>query len=68
VPTKNVGKKSTKKVPKNVFYIHPKVVTKNIGKKTRETIFPETHELCDEKMLGKNHWKKCQKTFFILTR
>ena len=32
-------------------------------KKKRETIFPETHELCDKKMLGKNRRKKCQKNF-----
>ena len=59
---------ASEKSAKNVFYIHPKVVTKTIGKKTRETIFPETHELCDEKMLGKNRRKKCQKTFLIFTR
>ena len=33
-----------KKVRKTVFYIHTNIVTKNGGKKTRETIFPETHE------------------------
>jgi len=29
---------------KKVFYIHTDIVTKNWGKKTNETIRPETHE------------------------
>ena len=32
-----------KKVRKHYYYIHTKIVTKN-GGKTREIIFPETHE------------------------
>jgi len=43
VPAKNVGKNRRKKLRKKVFYIHTNIVTKN-GGKTRETIFPETHE------------------------
>jgi len=42
--TKNVGKKSSQKVRKSVFYIRNNIVTKKMGGKTRETIFPETHE------------------------
>jgi len=34
-----------KKVRKTFFYIHTNIVTKKwVGEKTRETIFPETHE------------------------
>ena len=33
----------TKKEQNHVFYIHTKIVTKK-WEKTRETIFPETHE------------------------
>ena len=42
---KNVAKKWSHKSAKNVFYIHTNIVTKKWeGKKTRETIFPETQE------------------------
>jgi len=34
-----------------------------MGKKTRETIFPETHEMCDQKMLGKIVGKSAKKRF-----
>ena len=37
-----LGKKSSEKSAKNVFYIHTNIVTKKWGGKTRETIFPET--------------------------
>jgi len=65
---KNVGKKSSKKCEKNVFYIHTNMVTKK-GGKTRETIFPENQQI----VRAKNVWKKivaknCEKTFFIFTR
>jgi len=33
-----------KKVRKTFFYIHTNIVSKKWGGKTRETIFPETHE------------------------
>jgi len=44
VREKNVGKKSSEKSAKNVFLYSHKIVTKKWGGKTRETIFPETHE------------------------
>jgi len=41
-------------------------VTKKFGgKTTRETIFPEKHEWCDQKMLGKNHRKYVRKNVFL---
>ena len=47
--TNNASKKCwekncRKKVRKTFFYIHTNIVTKTWGEKTRETIFPETHE------------------------
>jgi len=36
--------KSSEKVRKMFFYNHTNIVTKKWGEKTRETIFPETHE------------------------
>ena len=44
VRARNVGKKSSEKGRKNVFYIHTNIVTKKWGQKMPETIFPETHE------------------------
>ena len=44
VRAKNVGKKTSEKVRKSVFYISTNIVPKNWGEKTRETIFPEKHE------------------------
>jgi len=56
--SKNVGKKSSEKSAKNVFLYSQEYREQTIwGKKTRETIFPETHKWCDQKMLGKNHRK-----------
>ena len=44
VRPKKEGKNRRKKVRKSVFYIRKNIATKNGGKETRETIFPETHE------------------------
>jgi len=45
VRAKNVGKKSSEKSAKNVFlYSHEFRDQKMGGGKTRETIFPETHQ------------------------
>jgi len=41
---KCLEKNRQKKVRKTVFYIQTNIVTKKWGGKTRETIFPETHE------------------------
>ena len=37
-------KNRRKKLQKEVFYIHTNIVSKKWRKKTRETIFPETHQ------------------------
>jgi len=44
VRAENVGKKRRKIFRKNDFYILTNIVTKAGGGKTRQTIFPETHE------------------------
>jgi len=45
VPAKNFGKKIVgKKCEKNFFYVQTNIVIKQWWEKTRETIFPETHE------------------------
>ena len=63
-----LGKNCSKKVPKNVFYIHTKIVTKKWGEKTREKIFPE-HTYSIRKNVGKQIFgKKCEKTFFRIIR
>ena len=36
-----------------------------MGKKPRETIFPETHLLCELKMLGKKSSEKSVKNVFL---
>ena len=53
-----LGKKSSEKSPNNVFFYSQEYREQKIwGKKKRETIFPETHKWCDQKILGKNHRK-----------
>jgi len=44
VRVKNVGNKSSEKVPKKIFYIHTNIINKKWGEKTRETIFTEAHK------------------------
>ena len=43
VPAKKLGKNRPKKEQNHAFYIQTQIVT-NKWEKTRETIFPETHE------------------------
>ena len=54
VQAKNVGKKIVFKVRINVFYIHTNIVTKKRGQKMQESIFPETQDFCELKILGNN--------------
>jgi len=59
---------ASEKSAKIVFYIHTKVVTKKIGEKKRaKQFFPETHELCDQKM-GKKSSEKVPKNVFYIHR
>ena len=49
---KNVGKKIVGKSAKKRFLYSHEYRVKKMGEK-RETIFPETQEYCDQKMMGK---------------
>ena len=49
---KNVEKKSSEKSAKKRFLYSHEYRVKKMGEK-RETIFPETQEYCDQKMMGK---------------
>ena len=55
-----LGKNRWKKVRKTFLYIHTNIVTKKWGEKKRETIFPETHDYCEQKMLGKKSSEKSE--------
>ena len=50
---------------KTIFYSQVYRDQKIWGKKTRETIFPETHKWCDQKMMGKNHRKYVRTNVFL---
>ena len=62
---KIVGKKSSQKSPKNVFYKHMNIETKN-GGKSREEIYPETHSFRRQTTMEKNRLEKCENTFFFI--
>ena len=63
-----LGKKSSQKIAKKSFLYSHEYRDQKKGGETRETIFPEKHEKGEQKMLGKNRRKKCEKRFFIFTR
>ena len=48
---------------KSVSYIRTNIVPKKWGEKTRETIFPETHEKCDQKSWEKIDGNSAKKRF-----
>ena len=50
---------------KNVFYIHTNTVTIKREQKNAQTIFPETHEKCELKTLGKKSSLKSAKKRFL---
>ena len=55
---------SGKRAKKRFLYSHEYRDTKR-GVETRETSFPETHEMCEQKMLGKiSSGKRGEKRFF----
>ena len=54
-------KNRRKKLRKNFFYIHRNIVTKKLGGKKRETIFPETQQIVRAKNVRKKiNAKKCE--------
>ena len=56
-----MGKKSSQKSAKTSFLYSHEYRDEKIGGKTHETIFPETNEYCEKKMLGKNCLEKVRK-------
>jgi len=60
-----LGKNRRKEVKKTIFYSQEYRDQKIWGKKTRETIFPETHKWCDQKMLKKTTANMCEQTFLL---
>ena len=65
---KNVKNNRRKKVRKTFLYIHTNIVNKKWGEITRDTIFPETHEQCEQKMFGiKSSERRAKNLFFIFT-
>ena len=58
-------KKVAKKCEKTVFYIHKYIVSKKLGEKTRETIFPETQQIVRDKIWGKKSSEKSAKKLFL---
>jgi len=64
VRVKNVGEKIVGKSAKKTFlYSHE--YHQNMGGNTRETIFPETNELCVQKIVGKKIVGKIAKQRFL---
>ena len=45
--------------------MHANMLTKKWWEKTRETIFPETHQQSERKMLGKKSSQKSAKKYFL---
>ena len=65
-----LGKKLSEKSAKNFFLYSHEYRDKKMGaEKKRETIFPETHEKFEQKMLGKKSSERSEKNvLFIFTR
>ena len=65
---KNVGKKIVATIAKKIFfYIHEYRDQKKGGKNERKNIYRNT-PIVRAKNVRKNRSKKCEKTFFIITR
>ena len=61
-----LGKKSSEKSAKNVFYIQTNILQKNMGKKTRVTIFPEAFENARKQCWEKKSSEKSAKNVFYI--
>jgi len=66
VRAKNVGKKSTEKVRKTVFYIRTNIVTKNGGKNAKQ--FFQKHKNSATKKCWEKIVEKVRKKFFLFAR
>ena len=58
-------KKLSEKSAKNVFLYSHEYRVQKMGVGKREIIFPETHEYCEQKMLGKKSSERSEKTFCL---
>ena len=69
VRKKNVGKKSSAKIGKNVFLYSHENRDQKMGGKNGRNIFSRNTRIVQEKNVGKKIvGKKCEKFFFIFTR
>jgi len=66
--TKNVGKKSSQKVRKSVFYIRKNIVTKKWGEKRAKQFFQKLKNSASKKCWEKIVGKKGKKAIFIFAR
>jgi len=60
-----LGKNRRKKVRKSVFYIRKNIVTKKLGKETRDTFFQKHTNSATKKCWEKNRQKEFQKSVFL---
>jgi len=67
VREKNVGKKSTEKIAKNVFLYSHEYRAEKIEGKTREKFFPETQYSANKKCCEKIEGKSAKNVFYIHT-
>ena len=65
---KNVGKNIVSKSAKTRLLYSNEYRDQKIGGKSRETMFPDTHEYCEQKMLGKISSQKSAKTRFLYSQ
>ena len=65
MPSKNVGKKSSQKVRKHVFYILTKIVTKKWGGKKARNNFSRKTRILPAKNVDKKIVSKSAKTHFL---
>jgi len=65
VRAKNVGEKIVGKKCEKSFFIFTRIPCPKNGGEKRETIFPETHEYCKQKMFGKKSSERSEKNVFL---
>jgi len=66
VRAKMLGKKSSPKSAKNAFLYSQEYRNQKMGRKKRETIFPETHEWLKQICWEKYRRKNVRKNFFYI--
>ena len=61
-----LGKQSSEKSAKNVYFLLTQISLQNMGGKTRETIFEKHKNSAIKKCWEKNRRKKVRKTYFYI--